>query len=195
MILRSGPAPFCLTRKDRDEGSLPDSTYADLVIGYARRPVADDRLNILAKYRLLHDTYGQELDGTQTRGPRQISHVLSLDADYDLNEHWSLGGKLGYRISKSADVGSQIYQDNDAWLAVLNARYHVVHAWDLLFELRHLELIQARTGETGALLAAYRHFGNNFKLGVGYNFGAFSDDLTDLTLDDRGVFINLIAKF
>ena len=180
---------------DTDESSLPDSTYADAVFGYALRPVDNDRLNILAKYRFLYDKYGQELDGSDARGPKQVSHVFSIDAEYDLNEHWTIGGKLGYRESKSADVGSDIYADNDAWLGVLNARYHVVHNWDLLFELRQLNLVQADTKETGALAAAYRHFGNNMKLGVGYNFGSFSDDLTDLTLDDKGIFVNLVAKF
>jgi hypothetical protein len=32
-------------------------------------------------------------------------------------------------------------------------------------------------------------------VGVGYNFGKFSDDLTDLTQDDQGLFLNLVAKF
>jgi hypothetical protein len=30
---------------------------------------------------------------------------------------------------------------------------------------------------------------------VGYNFGQFSDDLTDLTTDDAGIFLNVIAQF
>jgi hypothetical protein len=29
------------------------------------------------------------------------------------------------------------------------------------------------------------------KLGVGYNFTDFSDDLTDLNFDDRGAFLNV----
>jgi hypothetical protein len=41
----------------------------------------------------------------------------------------------------------------------------------------------------------YRHVGNNFKVGVGYNFGRFSDDLRDLKMDDRGVFLNMVGKF
>ncbi|MCB1400934.1 MAG: hypothetical protein KDJ82_14395 [Rhodobacteraceae bacterium] len=180
---------------DTDESSLPDSTYADAVIGYALRPVDNDKLNILAKYRFLYDKYGQDLDGTDARGPKQVSHVFSIDAEYDLNDHWTIGGKLGYRKSKSADVGSTIYADNDAWLGVFNARYHVVHNWDMLFELRQLNTVQANTRETGALVAVYRHFGNSFKAGIGYNFGSFSDDLTDLTYDDKGVFLNIIAKF
>jgi hypothetical protein len=30
---------------------------------------------------------------------------------------------------------------------------------------------------------------------MGYNFGSFSDDLTDLNHDDEGVFLNIIAKY
>ena len=86
-------------------------------------------------------------------------------------------------------------QANDAWLGVLNARYHVVHNWDLLLEMRHLEAKQAGISESAFIAAAYRHVGNNLKLGVGYNFGRFSDDLTDLTYDDKGLFLNLVAKF
>ena len=47
----------------------------------------------------------------------------------------------------------------------------------------------------GALAAIYRHMGDNFKVGVGYNFGRFSDDLRDQTFDDRGVFLNVLGKF
>lgn len=43
--------------------------------------------------------------------------------------------------------------------------------------------------------AVYKHVGNNVKVGVGYNFGTFSDDLTDLSRDDQGAFLNFIAKF
>ena len=106
-----------------------------------------------------------------------------------------MGAKAGFCNSKTAAQTSTVYADNDAWLAVVNARYHVVHNWDMLFELRQLTSVQAGTSETGALAAAYRHFGNNMKLGVGYNFGSFLDDLTDLTQDDKGIFVNLVAKF
>jgi len=32
-------------------------------------------------------------------------------------------------------------------------------------------------------------------VGAGYNFGRFSDDLRDLTLDDKGPFLNIVGKF
>ena len=40
-----------------------------------------------------------------------------------------------------------------------------------------------------------RRVGDNMKIGVGYNFGHFSDDLTDLTYDDHGIFVNAVGKF
>jgi hypothetical protein len=48
---------------------------------------------------------------------------------------------------------------------------------------------EAGTTDYGALTALYRHVGDNFKVGLGYNFGSFSDDLRDLTLDDEGVIL------
>ena len=44
-------------------------------------------------------------------------------------------------------------------------------------------------------MAAYRHVGNNAKIGMGYEFGNVSDDLTDINYSNQGLFLNLIAKF
>ena len=46
---------------------------------------------------------------------------------------------------------------------------------------------------SGALVALYRYLGDHFKVGVGYNFTDFSDDLTDLSYDHHGVFFNLVG--
>ena len=48
---------------------------------------------------------------------------------------------------------------------------------------------------SGALFTLYRHMGDHFKAGVGYNFTDFSEDLTDLSYDHHGVFFNLIGAF
>jgi len=183
-----------LARSETEQSPLVDGNYADVVLGYAYRPVEDDRLNILARYRYLYDVNGLR-DATQDDGPRQRSHVLSVDATYDLDRNWTIGGKLGYRSTQSAPDGATAFTDNNAWLAVANARYHLVHDWDALVEVRSLGLQTAGTTETSVLGAVYKQMGNNVKLGVGYNFGRFSDDLTDLTYDDKGAFINLVAKF
>lgn len=177
--------------------SIPDAKYFEAVVGYALRPVENDRLNILAKYTFLYDMT-ERVAATPATGsnflstPRQRAHVFSIDASYDLDEHWTLGAKVGGRYSEQ-DSGNG-FVSNNATLGVLNLRYHSVHKWDALLEVRHLKA-QDIGSETGVLAAVYRHVGNNFKIGLGYNFGKFSDDLTDVTYNDRGVFLNLVGKF
>jgi len=176
-------------------GTANDGTLIDASFGYALRPVSNDRLNILVRYRYLQDMYGQQINGATGTRPRQISHVFSIDAEYDLNQQWSIGAKIGGRLAQTSPDGVTPLSTNNALLAVVNARYHVVHNWDLLLEGRALTSVQEQSQQFGVVAAAYRHMGNNIKLGAGYNFGQFSDDLTNLTTNDHGAFINLIAKF
>lgn len=176
-------------------GLVADGDYLDFIAGYSHRPIWNDRLNVLLRYRYLFDDYGQNVDGFAISGPIQRSHVLSADGIYELNERWEVGAKLGLRISESAPDGNTPLVENNAYLAVANARWHVVSSWDALFEVRSLHLESSGQTETGFLGAVYKHAGNNWKVGLGYNFTNFSDDLTDLTYDDKGVFLNVVAKF
>ncbi|MGR3541077.1 MAG: hypothetical protein ACU0BS_06580, partial [Hasllibacter sp.] len=178
-----------------EDSPILDGDYTEVILGYAYRPVLDDRLNVLARYRYLDDQYGQREDGLDEDGPRQRSHVLSVDALYDLNRRWTLGGKLGVRLSETAAGEGLPYVENDAALAVLSARYRFNRRWDALIELRRFEAWDADFAETGVLLAGSRQINANLSLGAGFNFGSFSDDLTDLTRDDHGAFVNLVAQF
>jgi hypothetical protein len=40
-----------------------------------------------------------------------------------------------------------------------------------------------------------RHLGDNVKLGLGYNFTSFNDDLTALDYEAEGWFVNVLGKF
>lgn len=186
---------FSSADSETDGSSVIDGRLIDASIGYAYRPILDERLNVLTRYRYLEDTFGQEIDGVEGSRAQQESHVFSVEGNYDLTRTWTLGGKIGGRFSETATTAGDPWESNDAYLAVVNARYHLVHNWDVLLEARHLNLVDAELSETGVLGAIYRHVGNNAKVGVGYNFSTFSDDLTDLSQDDEGAFINIIAKF
>ncbi len=184
-----------LAQTQTDESAILDGDYADLSFGYAYRPAEAGRLNLLARYRYLMDEFGQRLDGTDEQGPLQRSHVASVDLSYNASQNWTLGGKLGYRMSETAASEGDDFTQNDAWLAAASARYHLVNQWDALIELRSFNLVQAETSDLGVLVAGYRQMNQNVSLGVGYNFGQFSDDLTDLVQDDEGIFVNLVANF
>lgn len=178
---------------DADDPLL-DGRYVDTSLGYALRPVVDERFNLLAQIRYLSDDFGQTIDGVAGAGDVQDSTVFSIDGNYDLNEQWTLGAKFGYRATQSGPDEDTL-SSNDAWLAVINARYHMVNEWDILLEARQFDAIDADFTETGFLGAVYKQVGYGTQVGVGYNFGSFSDDLTDLTTDDGGAFINIVASF
>ena len=85
--------------------------------------------------------------------------------------------------------------DSRGQLVALRADWHVVRNWDVMVEGRMRQEIDAGDIYTGALVGAYYHMGNNLKLGAGYNFSDFSDDLTNMDFNSQGLFINVIGKF
>lgn len=180
-----------------DQDSFLDGEYVEASLGYAYRPVDNERLNLLMRYTYLRDLPGvdQVSANGETEGPLQISHIFSIDGNYDLTTRLTLGAKYGFRTSKVAERGTTDFVDNTAHLGILRLDWNVVHKWDLLAEGRVLVTEGESTTDTGALLAIYRQFGNNAKVGLGYEWGKVSDDLADIDYTGSGVFLNLIASF
>ena len=182
---------------DNDTDSFRDGEYVEASLGYGFRPIDHERLNVLFKYTYLYDLPGadQVTANGDTEGDAQKSHVLSVDVDYDLNEQFTLGGKYGYRRSEVAPRGTDDFSASTAHLGIMRLDWHVVHNWDAMAEGRVMFTEESETYDTGALLGVYRHVGNNAKIGVGYEWGQVSEDMTDLDYESSGVFLNLIAKF
>jgi opacity protein-like surface antigen len=181
-----------------DESIVLDGDYVEASLGYAWRPVSNDRLNGLFRYTYLQDLPGpsQVNAFNQKAGPRQRSHVVSADFIRQLNEKLAVGVKYGMRLGEVEWTrGRGDFQQSTAHLAVARIDYSLVHKWDVLLEARALWMSELQQAQFGALAGVYRQMGNNLKVGVGYNFGRFSDDLTDLTHDDGGVFLNVIGQF
>ena len=47
----------------------------------------------------------------------------------------------------------------------------------------------------GWLVGVDRDINKNFRVGVGYNFTDFSDDLTDFDYDHKGWFLNMVGTY
>src|SRR3989475_464042 len=110
--------------------SLSDSTlgdfyvggYTEAVVGYAYRPVRNDRLNALAKYTYFYNvpTTGQVGAENTPSGFIQKSQIAAIDLTYDLTAAWSIGGKYAYRLGQvSLDRVNPVFFDNTAHLVVL----------------------------------------------------------------------------
>ncbi len=178
-----------------------DADFIEVGLGYAYRPIMNDRFNALLRYEYLQDTPspGQlAANGSSTANDfEQRSHVFSVDGIYDVVPKLAVGGKVGYRFGEIKDitVTDADYFSSQALLLIGRADWHVVKQWDVLGELRYLSVKEAEDSKLGALLAGYYHINQNIKVGAGYNFSDFSDDLTDLDYDSKGVFLNILGKF
>jgi len=177
-------------------GSLYDGGYTEAVLGYAFRPVNFDRFNALAKYTYFYNVPATDqfsIHDTATQFIQQ-SHIASLDLTYDLTENWTLGGKYAYRLGEvSLDRDHPDFFANNAHLYIVRADWRFRENWEGSLEGRMLDLPDLRDRRSGAVFTIYRYLGDHFKVGVGYNFTDFSDDLTDLKFNHRGVFLNIVG--
>ena len=78
---------------------------------------------------------------------------------------------------------------------MLRGDYRFRENWEVLVEARLLDMPDLNESKSGALAAVSRYLGDHLKLGLGYNFTDFSDDLTDLDYDNNGWFINALGKY
>ncbi len=189
---------FNFAVSESDQSDFLDADFIEGVLGAAYRPVNNDRFNALVKYTYFEDlSPAQQISsGGQQALARQRSRILSVDGIYDLTEKLSIGAKYGFRSGEVAlDRTSDDFITSDAQLGVVRLDYHVISKWDILAEGRILSSSLADDERLGALIGLYRHVGDNAKIGVGYNFSDFSDDLTDFSADSEGVFLNLVGKF
>jgi hypothetical protein len=188
---------FNYAHSNDSRGEAYDGDFTEAVIGYAYRPIHHDRLNALIKYTFFYNLPAAEqsvgLDAASS--VIQRSHIGAVDVMYDLTQRWTVGGKYAYRHGEvSQNRVDREFFTSRAHLYVVRADWHFLHRWDAVVEARLLDLPDASDQRGGTLLGLYRHMGNHIKVGVGYNFSDFSDDLTDLDYKHQGLFINLIGK-
>jgi opacity protein-like surface antigen len=179
---------------DSSLGTFYDGGYTEAVIGYAHRPVEHDRLNTLIKYTYFYNMPTTDQVTLQDLPAEYIqkSHIAAIDVTYDLTRNFTVGGKYAYRLGQiTLDRDDPDFFDNNASLYVVRGDYRIGKNWELLLEGRVLDMTDLDDRRSGALATVSRYLGDHLKVGVGYNFTDFSDDLTDLSYDHHGYFLNL----
>jgi outer membrane protein OmpA-like peptidoglycan-associated protein len=180
------------------ENSTLNADFHEIIFGAAWRPVRDDRWNTLFKFTVFDDqpSTAQISSLGNTVNYSQQSRVADIDTTYQTTSWLSLGFKYAIRngeLKPTQTVGNWFPSQAQLW--IWRGDFLVVHQWDGLLELRRLTIQETNDARTGVLLGAYRHMGNNLKIGAGYNFTNYSDNLTDLDYRRQGFFINTIGKF
>lgn len=182
---------------DSSLGIFYDGGFTEAVVGYGLRPISNDRLNTLVKYTYFYNVPTTEQIGMQGVSAEfiQKSHIAAFDVTYDLTRNFTIGGKYAHRLSQvSLDRENPQFFDNNASLYVIRGDYRLFENWELLLEGRMLDMADLNERRSGALAAISRYMGDHLKIGLGYNFTDFSDNLTDLSFDHRGIFLNLTGS-
>jgi flagellar motor protein MotB len=185
---------FNYSSSESSKGNFYDGGFTEAVLGYAFRPVNHDRLNTLVKYTYFYNmpTTDQVTLNNTAAEFVQKSHIAAIDVDYDLTQTLTVGGKYAYRLgSLSLDRDNEQFFDNSAALYVARVDWQFFTNWEALVEGRLLDMPDLDESRSGALLTISRYVGDHVKVGLGYNFADFSADLTDLSYDHKGFFLNL----
>lgn len=168
-----------------------DAKFIESGVGFALRPTKHDRLNVLGRLTHLYDLQ----PSAQSSEVDEKSLIASVEAAYQVNQRWEVGGKLAHKqgeIRSDRDTGD--WEKNDATLAAARLRYHLSNNWDAMIGYHLLDSDESQDTQHGAVVSLDRHLGNNLKVGVGYNFTEFDDDLSSTDGTAAGLFINLVGK-
>ncbi len=183
--------------------------FADFSVAFAYRPVGLDHLNFLLKYSYLRDIGNdmQFMNGYYNDHMfHEIAHIVALDAAYDFNRYFGFVQKLAWKrstlITQNRDVWSLARNtldetDVNNFLTVSRINFHVTRKWDVAAEYRLLWQSSAMdTMRHGMLFEVDREIYDYVRLGVGYNFTDFSDDLRHSNdYQNSGPFVRMTGKF
>lgn len=172
---------------------LAGAKFIEGNVGFAYRPWDNQRWGVFGRYTYLYDlaTLGQ-LGGAEYD---QKSQILSFEGVYKLDQHWEFASKLARREGEvRMGRGTGVWLDSATTFAAAQVRYDLRTQWHALAEYRWLDVRDGGTKQ-GFLVGVDRDLNKNFRIGVGYNFTDFSDDLTDFDYDHRGWFLNLVGTY
>ncbi|WP_220481087.1 hypothetical protein [Marilutibacter penaei] len=180
---------------DDEIDPLAGAKFIESNFGFAWRPWNSTRYALFGKYTYLYDVSSLEQVGDNVTDYDQRSQILSFEGVYSPHTRWEFAGKLMRRegeVRYGRLTGD--WADSDTTFAAVQARYAFAEQWNSLLEYRWLG-VQDGGDRRGFLVGIDRDIGSNFRVGIGYNFTEFSDDLTDFDYDHRGWFLNLVGRY
>lgn len=189
----AGRLNYSETEDDLD--FLKGAKFIEANVGFAYRPADNTRWALFGKYTYMYDVSPFEQNGSNVSDYDQNSQVLSFEGIYNPSQDWEFAAKAMARVAE-VRYGRLIgdwAQSNAVFLAA-QTRYGFAPSWNALLEYRFLG-VEDGGNLQGALLGIDYDVNSNFRIGAGYNFSDFSDDLTDFDYDDNGWFVNFVGSY
>ena len=183
------------SRTEDNLNAQAGAEFLEANLGFALRPWNTTRWAMFGKLTVVEDVSALEQTGENTAIYDQRSRIASLEGVYNPDPKWEVAGKLMVREGEVRYGRMQgEWAKSNAFFGAAQLRREIADKWHLLAEYRLLGVKDGGTRQ-GVLLGIDRDLNDQFRIGVGYNFADFSDDLTDFDYDHRGVFINVTGRF
>ncbi len=158
-------------------------------VGFAYRPVDNNRWNALGRYE-----YKMEKDQSSPTGEDYRAHIVSLHANHHPSRPWWFSGRLA--MKSSTDNNLLRDQTYNAWLVGGRATYDFSENWDIGVMASMMGSPTGNAKQHAAGLEVGYLVRQDLWLSLGANWTGFSDrDLTAGEYTNRGVYLRLRFKF
>jgi outer membrane protein OmpA-like peptidoglycan-associated protein len=178
----------------QDDSLGSDKTeFNELSLGFAYRPVANDRFNALFRYTKLSNAptlFQAQSDDLITK-----SDVLSVEWSYQIRPKLEWVGKQAYKHLEEAALNSPSIE-SDTYLTIQRFNYNFYKKFDVGAEYRILWQDEPKDKLQGWLLEFMWRPIKHLRVGVGYNGTDFSDDeFSDNDFSVKGWFFRLQGTY
>jgi len=173
-----------------------DAHLEEYSLGFAYRPVKNDKLNIFGKYSYIVDDASEGQTDVQDIA-ESINHVYAIEGIYQLTPRIAFTGKYALKTRKeqTTSVSGHIKSTTDLWIGRISCK--VFKDITLHVEDRLLNQWLSETKKNGLLIEITKPIGNLFTIGVGYSFTDFDDkDMSYLAgYTAEGPYFRFVTKF
>jgi hypothetical protein len=169
--------------------------FTEVNTGFAYRPYNSTKWAFFGRYTYLYDLASLGQSVVNGSGYDQKSQVVSLEGVHKFDDKWEFALKYALRAGKARyGRGDGEWLDSKTSFYAGQIRYDILYKWHGLFEYRVLDVKEGGV-KSGYLVGIDRDITKNFRIGAGYNFTDFSDDLTKFDYKYRGWFLNFLGTY
>ncbi len=183
---------YSLTRETNTD--VKTARFDEFQTGFAYRPVAFDWFNLLTQYKRTRDiSPSSQVDIANVIEANEEEY--SAEAAFDIFPRLTFVEKYARR-NKLEQILGQSLQSSTSYLLAHRFNFHLTHKWDLVTEYRTLTSRQAKDTKDGYILEIDRLIGDNLRVGAGYHFAGYDNDLTPSSdYKAQGFFVRFTGTF
>lgn len=162
-------------------------------IGWAYRSPDNDWFQLIGRYSHLREQRPAAIDLGLSERSRK--HIFAIEPIIETPWGFQWAHKLAFRRADETLADGPALQ-SDTWLGISRLGYHLSSRIDAAVEYRLLVTTASRALEHGALVEAAWIFAKTLRLGAGWNFTRFQENLQgDFVRDEGGFFLRVLGMY